>query len=177
MRWIRNVAAVAAAIVAFFFMGTPVANDQPQPQIQQSSIFSISQETVVPEPETLDCITEAPVANETPSTPVEEPKAEYVAKVEEKAVVEKPVQVQKAAKKRYAIVLASQTMRKNAEDFLTVLKEQGVDAQIIDMEGTTKVRVVYGAFETNEEAHEQLQKMRAENSSVFKEAWVLKAFK
>ena len=104
------------------------------------------------------------------------------AKVEEKAVVEKtiaekPVQVQKAAKKRYAIVLASQTMRKNAENFLTVLKEQGVDAQIIDMEGTTKVRVVYGAFETNEEAHEQLQKMRAENSSVFKEAWVLKAFK
>ena len=182
MRWIRNVAAVAAAIVAFFFMGTPVANDQPQPQIQQSSIFSISQETVVPEPETLDCITEAPVANETPSTPVEEPKAEPVAKVEEKAVVEKtiaekPVQVQKAAKKRYAIVLASQTMRKNAENFLTVLKEQGVDAQIIDMEGTTKVRVVYGAFETNEEAHEQLQKMRAENSSVFKEAWVLKAFK
>ena len=204
MRWIRNIVAASIAIVAFFLIGSPVANDQPQPHIQQSSIFALSQETVNHiEATTVQCETEEPTAIEndnkaTNATEAIVSKKESVAPVSvsstiKKETVSKSIEtvtskesvkvstsskdIEPIVKKKYGIVLASQTARKNAEIFVNSLKEQGIDAQIVDMEGTNKVRVVYGAFTSNEEAHAQLMKMRAANSLIFKEAWVLRAFK
>ena len=42
MSWLRNIAAVAAAVVAFLMIGSPVSNSDPTSQVQQSAFFPVN---------------------------------------------------------------------------------------------------------------------------------------
>jgi glycosyltransferase involved in cell wall biosynthesis len=53
-------------------------------------------------------------------------------------------------------------------------KDGLTDAHISKMTNTDKVRVVYGNYNAQEDAYEALNKLRADNRNVFKDAWVLK---
>ena len=176
--WIRNAVAVAATIVAFFFISTPVANSdlgtQSMSHLQHQLLYKlIPQDTnMVPaEPAT----EKAEVAVEdqtsysgTPAEPATE-KAEVAAKpaASEAAAPQKI----KSTKTTYYIIVASQVKMSNAESYVAKLKEQGFkDARVWVYRDV--VRVVSGEFATQEEAYRQLNKMNTREE--FYEAWVYK---
>jgi cell division protein FtsN len=101
-----------------------------------------------------------------------EPKAVAEKKAEPKPVVEKKAEPNKEVK-NYCIVLASQTARSLAEDFVAQIKKKGyTSARIVKMNNSEKVRVIYGSYQTESEVYNELNKMR--KLDIFKDAWVLR---
>lgn len=101
-----------------------------------------------------------------------EPKAVAEKKAEPKPVVEKKAEPKKEVK-NYCIVLASQTARSLAEDFVAQIKKKGyTSARIVKMNNSEKVRVIYGSYQTESEVYNELNKMR--KLDIFKDAWVLR---
>lgn len=158
MSWLRNIAAAAAAAVAFLMITSPISNSQMPTTVQQSAFLSIShaqQDAQAPDTaeatQQQEAIEEAPIADQ----------------AEEQQTAE---QVTSEAATRYCIVLASQVSQRNAEDFIARLSKKGFDkAYIID---TKFRRVVYGSYATEEEASSQLRSLRSQ-SSIFSESWVM----
>lgn len=184
MSWLRNAAAVAAAIIAFFLIQTPVSNSNvASSDVQQSAILPLGK-TQAPVTAKKQQVAEQPSAAEVSAEPaetapaavaVEEPAAEPVA---EKPAAEKPAaettKPAAAPQHSYCIVLASQTTRRLAENFINQLKKDGhSQTRMMDMLNTKKVRVVYGSFSTEQEAHNKLATLRS-TSDYFAEAWILK---
>lgn len=152
--WIRNAVAVAAAILAFFMITTPVANSG-QSDIQSSSVLPIvRQDANVPEIEEI--------------TEVQEVQEEV-----EEVVNETPVQVQEPAAptKEYCIVLASQVTKRNAENYVNELHQQGYDQAAVYVRNGV-VRVIYGTYSSEAMAYTVVHKLHS--ISGFEEAWVLK---
>ena len=152
MSWLRNVAAVAAAVIAFFMIGTPVQNSTLQNGVQQSSFIPVPSPVLV---------------SEDAGIPITEADPDSVRSAEE----EESVVSVSAAVPSFCIVLASQVSQRNAESFVTMLESKGFhEASIL----TTKFRrVVYGSYATEEEAMQSLRELR-QKSSNFKEGWVMK---
>jgi cell division septation protein DedD len=161
MTWIRNAVAVAAAVVAFFFIATPVANSDlgtpTMSQLQHSILYKlIPQDTTLP---TMEPVAEAPVAEKV----VEEaPAAEKV--VAEKIVAEKPAVT-------YCIIVASQVKESNAELYVEKLKKNGYPNAYVYISNHV-VRVVSDEFASQAEAYRVLNKMNMNEE--FYEAWVYK---
>lgn len=175
MSWLRNAVAVAAAIVTFFMIGTPVSNSETDAQlaVQQSSFIPISAqspaaesnkieaepvESVVEEPIVFKEMetTEKPATTKGADTPAM-PAANAAAKVSED----------------FCIVLASQVSKKNADGFVEQLSKNGFkDAYITN---TKFRRVVYGHYPTKDEALSQLRQLRQQNKMLFGEGWVMKS--
>ena len=161
MTWIRNAVAVAAAVVAFFFIATPVANSdlgtQTMSQLQHSILYKlIPQDTTLP---AMEPVAEAHVAEKV----VEEaPAAEKV--VAEKPVAEKPAVT-------YCIIVASQVKESNAELYVEKLKKNGYPNAYVYISNHV-VRVVSDEFASQAEAYRVLNKMNMNEE--FYEAWVYK---
>ena len=157
MSWLRNAVAVAAAVLAFFMIGTPVSNSNLGNGIQQSSIIPLSttnvsmaqdEDTAFP---TADIQTETS-AEETPSPSVEVPNVQPT--------------------EEYCIVLASQVSQKNADDFVELLGKSGFsDAYLTNKKFR---RVVYGHYATKEDAMAQLRQLRQQSRKFFGEGWVMR---
>ncbi len=151
MSWISNAVAVAAAIVAFFIMATPIANSD----LNTSSMSQLQHhmlQRLMPQD-----------TNMTKATPV--------AVVKEKVESTDTVKTTKKAEMTpsYCIVLASQVKRSNADDYVEQLHKQGYkEAQVYVRNNT--VRVIYGAYETEAEAYRQLNRMTSKEE--FADAWV-----
>jgi len=167
---IRNAIAIAASVIAFFLLATPVANSnlgtQTMSQLQHHILYklipqdtNISESTpVLPEPATPVADTEEDMSEKV-TTPAEE-----VESMEEKTV-------QPAPTTTYCIVVASQVRKSNAELFVTKLQQEGYkDARIYVHNDV--VRVICGEYETESEAYQQLCKMNCKEE--FSEAWVYK---
>ena len=169
MSWIRNTVAVAAAVVAFFLMATPIANSDLSTRTMSNLQNSLLTKLMPKD------------TNMTPATPVADAAA--VMKAEEKTdspqVAAKPapadapaqpaVAVKQADAPIYCIVLASHVKLSNAENYVAQLKERGMKAAEVYVHNHV-VRVVYGTFQTEAEAYRQLNKLN--NSEEFAEAWV-----
>ena len=171
MSWIRNTVAVAAAIVAFFMLSTPIANsnwsNQTMSKLQNSLFFKlIPQDT-----------------NYTPSEPVVD---EFIADTKtashtttEKAIpvtqpatpVQQDVLKQPETKTSYCIVLASQVKRANAEKFVESLHREGFKEAIV-MVHNNVTRVVCGEYATEVEAHRHLGRFYSKPE--YSEAWIYK---
>lgn len=151
MSWLRNVVAVAAAVIAFFMIGKPISNSD----VQQSAFIHIGSTTA-----------EKPVSHDTTlkeQTPVSEESA-----IEEIISEDIPSPVQTDS---YCIVLASQVSKRNATNFVNQLQEAGFkDARM--MEGKM-IRVVYGTYQSETDAYNDIRTLRSQ-SRHFREAWVLK---
>ena len=188
MSWLRNAVAVAAAVLAFFFISTPVANsdlDTPSMSLMQNDLLYklIPQDTnIVPaepvaEPivDTTRYTIEEPVAAKpTPeSQPVAQTKEVHeqkadntVAHVNNANAVSTPT-----AKTTYYVIVASQVKRSNAELLVNKLQQQGFkDAKIFVRNNT--LRVSCGEFATQAEAYRLLNKINSKED--FYEAWVFK---
>lgn len=154
MSWLRNIAVVAAAIFMLFFV-TPSIDNSKQYLVQEGSIFPVMSNPVL---ETEEQTTD----NETSSLVPESETTEVVVAQEEDI-------------NTYSIVIASQTTRFHANQFIERLNKAGLtDAHLSQMTHSEKVRVIYGSYHSEEEAHEALRTLRSANQSIFKEAWVLK---
>lgn len=157
MSWIRNVAAVAAAIVLFFLMTTPVANSQ-----LGSKTMSALQHGIIHKLIPQD-------TNMAPAVPVVVSKK--VPTVKSVSKVDTVKQVDPLTMDPYCLVLASQVKRSNAEEFVRMLKDRGFkDTEIYVYKGV--IRVVYGHFKSENAAYVELHNLRFEKN--FEEAWVYK---
>ena len=170
MSWIRNAVAIAAAIVAFFFIATPVTNSdlgtEAMTHLQNSILYKL-----IPQDTTMPAIAE-PVISE-PTVTVAKPvevKEPVAAKIMAEKPAEKPVAEPKAAI-TYCIIVASQVKLSNAEQYVERLKKEGYPNAYVYINNNT-VRVVSGEFNSETEAYRVLNKMNMEEE--FYEAWVYK---
>lgn len=97
--------------------------------------------------------------------------------VPEKAVPAEPAQAPvakpevKAKEQPFAIVIASCVSERNANAMIDSWKTKGLTAASIYDKGKY-LRVFYGTFETYDNAHAALKKLRTEHPAEFAEAWV-----
>jgi cell division septation protein DedD len=159
MSWIRNTVAVAAAVLAFFLMTTPVSNSE-STQVNMGGLnnpllVSKPHKSVVKPDTTLKIATDTTAANKA------------VAEVKKDSVVAQP----DIMKTGYCLVLASHVSMKNARAFVDELHKRGfTEAEIFVRNNVT--RVVCGHFDTMNAAYNRLNRIR--DNKGFEEAWVLK---
>ena len=156
MSWIRNTVAIAAAVVAFFLMVTPVANSDLNTQTM-SKLHNNILYRLLPQ--------------DTNIAPVAEPVKEIPAAQSAKECAAQQAEVKKADAPTYYIVVASQVKKSNAEIFVEQLHKQGYKDAAIFIHNDI-VRVTCGEFATESEAYRQLNKMNVHEQ--FYEAWVYK---
>jgi len=159
MSWIRNTVAVAAAVLAFFLMTTPVSNsDSTQMNmggLNNPLLVSKPHKPAVKPDTTLKIAADTTVASKA------------VAEVKKNSIVAQP----DVMKTGYCLVLASHVSMKNAQAFVEELHKRGFsEAEIFVRNNVT--RVVYGHFDTMNAAYNRLNRIR--DNKGFEEAWVLK---
>lgn len=159
LSWIRNAVAIAAAIVAFFIMVTPISNSnlqtQTMSQLQSKLLYKLMPQD----------------SNMAPATPVEDVKEALSEEATKPSEAKEPAKPTEVKEKTYCIVLASQVKQSNAEYYVEQLKKQGYKQASVYIHNNV-VRVIYGAYATEAEAYNQLNKMN--NKEEFYEAWVYK---
>lgn len=165
LSWIRNAVAVAAAVVAFFLMATPIANSD-----LGTTTMSNLQGNLLTKLMPKD-------TNMAPAQPIVEQQKVTVDSVkpaitENSEKAEKPVATQDVQPApAYCIVLASQVKLSNAENYVEQLKARGMkDAEVYIHNHI--VRVIYGSYESESEAYRHLNKLNKHDE--FAEAWVYK---
>ena len=158
LSWIRNAVAVAAAVVAFFLMATPIANSD----LDTTAMSNLQGQLLTKlMPKDTNMALAKPV--------VEEKKiSENSENVENPEASETPT-AQPAT--TYCIVLASQVKLSNAELYVEQLKARGMAETEVYIHNHT-VRVIYGSFESESEAYRHLNKLNKKDE--FAEAWVYK---
>ena len=175
LSWIRNAAAIAAAVVAFFVFAEPVANSDLQSQTMSQLQHNILYKLI---PEDTNVISAQPVA--APSkiqaqqeTAEEQTKAELAQtnEAQEQPKAEQKQEVQQPDKVTYCLVLACQVKKSNAELFVEQLHQKGYEeASVYIHKGV--VRVIYGSYETESDAYRQLSRLNRKKE--FETAWVYK---
>ena len=166
MSWLRNAVAVAAAVVAFLMIGTPVSNSDKVGDVQQSAFIR----SVMPSGET------ASARHHRPSpSPADIPSPTAAEDTRAAAVAEPvaPVAPVADATSGFCIVMASQVTERNAQTFVDQIREKGYGEARIVVSGNNKIRrVVYGSYASNAEASEALKQLRSE-SRLFRETWIM----
>jgi len=165
MSWLRNTAAVAAAILAFFLVSTPISNSSLQTagSNQPSVVFGgMSKDSS----KGTDAIKKINL-KKTDSIAVEALQAAGTKKSD--TLVTLPAQ---KTERTYCIVLASYITKKNAADFVSRLHKDGyTDAEVFIRKNVT--RVVLGNFPTENIAYNKLNALH-HKTKYFEEAWVMK---
>jgi hypothetical protein len=186
--WLRNAAAVAAAVVCFFLYTTPVSNslkgdislgsvNLPMPSGLSATKSAKTEAKAAAKAEnTVTASGETPVkaaetVTKTDETVNDEP-AQAVAK--EAAKPEKPSELKpkpeaKPASREFCIVLASNVAEANAKEFVDKMQKNGFDQTRIYVHNNLR-RVVYGSYASESEAYNDLRTLRA--GKAFEEAWV-----
>lgn len=187
LSWIRNVAAVAAAVVMFFMMSTPVANSnfgsQAMIALQNENVYQMAaqQEMIKPVARPLPSHQAVQPTNNQESSATQtnevaskdaQPLAEKVNTKAEKDSKKHDVLAERKAESRpFCLVLASRVKRSNAEEFVKSLKARGIkDVEIY--EHNNVIRVTYGHFRSEQEAYDERNNLRFEDD--FADAWVYK---
>ncbi len=179
LSWIRNIAAVAAAVIAFFAISPTVSNSNPSEvtygdmggryfwSIVEAATSSEDAKNYVATPVVVeDSANVAPLKNVIYSdTMAVEPAQKEVAKKEELPAVSPE------SNDKYCLVLASMITKKNANAFVEQLHKNGFDKAAVYIKNDT-VRVIYGSYETETAAYNDLK--RLSRNADFEQAWVYK---
>ena len=170
LSWIRNTVAIAAAVVAFFLMATPIANSDlgttTMSNLQSNFVTKLMPKDTNMAPAQPVVEQEKVAENAEASEQSETPEQSETA--EASKISEKPAAQPAPA---YCIVLASQVKLSNAEQYVQQLKSRGMkDAEVYIHNHI--VRVIYGSYESESEAYHHLNKLN--NNDEFAEAWVYK---
>lgn len=168
MSWVRNAVAVAAAVLAFFLMTTPVTNSENSHQSMGRLNNSILV-GMMPKDSNMEKIdiskidTQKPVVKNDSVAPTKE-MTKNVIKTDSISTVVNP-------EPYYCIVLASYITKKNAHAFVEDLHQKGyAEAEVFIRNNVT--RVIYGNFRTANEAYNKLNSIQKRKG--LEEAWVLK---
>ena len=167
MSWIRNVAAVAAALLLFLILTPPVANSlQPSaPQVSMSQVELLPMPKKV-EPKTLDT---SMVKVNSDSVKADKDTIKTTA---DSVSADKVEAAESHVESAYCLVVASQVAQKGAENLVSKMKQQGYDDTRIHVHNNVR-RVVYGHYASQGAAYQALNKLR-NAASGFDEAWVYK---
>ena len=168
-------ASSSAAIVAFFFLSTPVTNSiEGKLYVSDMGTGLLTKISELDTPNNAKAKASATIANE-------EIKATVAKKVVEKAKSDslKTAGLTKADKPEstdkplpaYCIVMASQVTKSGAENFVKTLKAEGYD-QAYTYINNNVVRVVYGRYPTEQQAYNKLKIVRG--NKYFEQAWIYK---
>lgn len=182
--WIRNAIAIAAAIVAFFMLSTPIANSnwgtKTMSQLQSGLLFRLIPQDTNYTPSISTPAISTPIAenaeNAKPTEAMSEskkesPSAQRSQSSQEKEKTKEVSEKQKPVCSTYCIVLASQVKLSNAEQFVSDLHRQGYDKAAVLVQNNV-VRVICGEYETEAEAYKHLNSLYS--NPEFSEAWVYK---
>ena len=174
MSWLRGAVAVAAAVIAFFLVSTPVDNSNlatpAMSRLNTQMLYKlIPQDTNASQPETTEAI-EA-VAAEPVSAALPAPVSTSKQAPADKATTTNEQASANTEAPVYCIIVASQVKRTNADDYATRLQQRGFeDARVLVKSGV--VRVACGQFKTEGEAYRQLNRMNTDEE--FYDAWVMR---
>ena len=161
MSWLRNAVAVAAAIIAFLMIGTPISNSNKMTDVQQSAFIS------VPSSHKASQI-QAPAASEDSGASEfsEFSEVSEVPEAPEAPAISEPSSF-------FYIVMACQVSERNANLFIDQLSSQGFhDAHILVSGAKNIRRVVYGCYENEADANAALRQLRQE-SRLFRDTWIM----
>ena len=159
MSWIRNTVAVAAAVLAFFLMTTPVSNSNST----QMNMGGLNNPLLTSKPQKPATKPDTTIKISPDTIAVNK----AVAEVKKDSVIAQP----EAEMTGYYIVLASHVSMKNAQAFVDELHKRGFnEAEIFIRNNVT--RVICGHFNTQNAAYNRLNTVR--DNKGFEEAWVLK---
>ena len=175
--YLRNAAAMIAAIVLFFAFSTPVENTDVQKnnyaQLLPSELFEqIEKQSVVVTPVYVksDAMQQAKKLSATASTSSSTKTSSTKKNTADKT--SKPIAVRevKVTKHPFHIIVAGGISLKDAEAIATQLKSKGfANAKALNMDG--KVRVSINSFDNRNEATKQLLELR--KNETYKNAWLL----
>ena len=171
---LRNIAAACIAVVAFLLFPKQLATSDSQSAynggINTELLQRIMPRNITIDPSTTE--TAAPSQPSASSSALTEVKATTDVKAQEAspetpaaAEVEKPQHY-------YAIVLASQVSKKNANSFVDQLHKKGFSEARV-LEAGKNTRVLYGRYSSENEAYNALRPLRKQSSD-FAEGWVMK---
>ena len=165
LSWIRNAVAVAAAVVAFFLMATPIANSDLGTTAMSNLQGNLLTKLM---PKDTNMVPAKPVVEQQKVS--ENPEKSESTDISVKT--EKPVAAPDVPSAPvFCIVLASQVKLSNAEHYVEQLKARGMkDAEVYIHNHI--VRVIYGSYESESEAYRHLNKLNKHDE--FAEAWVYK---
>ena len=186
--WIRNIAVAAAAIVAFFLISTPVSNSiEGKMYVSDMSTGVLTKISVLDTPNAKMTKTnvrrvEEKIRQTAAAIPAEDAdtaKASHMAKGETAAKADATASKKTAMKPdttaprgvAYGIVLASQVTRSGADRYVEELHKEGHDKAFTYINNKV-VRVIYGQYDTEEDALKALNKVRG--STHFEQAWIYK---
>lgn len=183
MSWIRNTVAVAAAVIAFFLISTPITNsnlgNQSMSDIQNKLLFKILPKDTNRIPadsfatDKQEEEADAVAADDNTEVELTEEPASTDAKPAEEPASEEPTEDAKPTEPtfNYCIVLASQVKESNARIFVNQLHQKGyADAKVYTHNKI--VRVICGEYATEAEAYSRLKALSGKDG--FEDAWVYK---
>ena len=163
MSWVRGFVAAAIAIIAFFFVTTPVSNSVRGVHVDTADVLPVFSSTTADKPST---VVKTAEVQESETVKVRETKETTAKPIAEKPIVEGG----------FTIVMASQTTESHAAAFVGQLKDKGfADGRVTPMKGGM-MRVVYGSYTSEEDARAALSTLRKQDSR-FASAWVMKSAK
>ena len=195
LSWLRNAAAVAAAVICFFLYTTPVSNslkgdislgsvELPMPSglttpkhatkvevtTPKTERTVAKVEETTPKAEQTEAKTEETLTANTPA-PVStaEAKSEKSAEATPSAKPAEAKPIAKPAQRQFCIVLATDVAERNAKEFVEKMHKNGFDQTRIYVHNNLR-RVIYGTYASQTEAYNDLRTLRA--SRAFEEAWV-----
>lgn len=162
---LRNLAAACIAVVAFLLFPKQLTPSTSQ-NAYNGGINTELLQRLMPRNLTIENAPTTAKA-ETPKAPVS------VAKEERQEAPAQPVAVKPEAPQHYyAIVLASQVSKKNANNFVNQLHQKGFgEARVLEAGKNT--RVLYGRYNSENDAYNALRPLRKQ-ASEFAEGWVMK---
>jgi len=164
--WLRNAVAIAAAVVAFLFVTTPVSNSENN-QIVTSSFFS----PVLLEPtDTKEVSSDVKVEDIKKALEDGENLSEARNESEKQELKQERTDSQMTSE-GYCIVMASHVSKQNAETFVNELHAKGYTEAYTYIHNNI-VRVVYGNYESEADAHSVLRDIRG--NKYFEQSWVYK---
>lgn len=164
--WIRNAVAVAAAVIAFFLISTPVTNST-RSNYAVSDINSNFMTKLSPSNLTKG---EVRMNSDGLHTTIKATSNVTVADTVKVVKTEKDT-IATDNENSYCIVLASHVTRLGANDYIKRLDADGIEGASV-YEHNKIVRVVYGSYKSEEEAQKNLRKLR--DNEIFEQAWVYK---
>ena len=169
MSWLRNAVAVAAAIIAFLMIGTPISNSNEMTDVQQSSFISVPSSHKTTQSQTSD----SPLSYSEENTDVVSSEGGPVVSSEVDTDMLHGNDAPLLAGGAFYIVMASQVSERNANIFVNQLKDQDFHDAHILISGTKHIRrVVYGCYDSEADANAALRQLRSE-SRFFKDSWIM----
>ena len=170
--WIRNAVAVAAILLAVFFVAMPTGKTE----LMKSTINNLNNQILFGMMTSKDTNTSTiDFKRKDTQKPTAVKTAEAILdtiKPAKPAEAPKPVAIKTdSARKGYCIVLASHVNKQNAEIFINNLAERGYKGAEIYVHNNV-TRIVYGNYADQADAYKQLQKMNHEKD--LEDAWVYK---